>query len=195
MWKTVSVFPTGRSNNEARVQAMAYSHIRLRKFNTAKTYPEQKLDNDLSMSVRAGNFIFLRGQVGQTLDGGNVGVGNATVQTEQAMRNVKQLLEEQGARLADICKINIYITDPRYREAVYRVIGKRLKGVYPVSTGLVVQALARPEWLVEVDVFAVIPDKRMNAIAAPDDALQWKDTADRADKRRPASKTAKRGRK
>jgi enamine deaminase RidA (YjgF/YER057c/UK114 family) len=52
---------------------MAYSHVRLRKFNTAKTYPEQKLDNDLSMSVRAGGFVFLRGQVGQALDGGNVG--------------------------------------------------------------------------------------------------------------------------
>ncbi len=91
---------------------MAYSHVRLRKFNTPKTYPEQKLDNDLSMSVRAGSFVFLRGQVGQALDGSNVGLGDATAQAEQAMRNVKQLLEEQGAKLADVCKINIYITDP-----------------------------------------------------------------------------------
>jgi enamine deaminase RidA (YjgF/YER057c/UK114 family) len=173
---------------------MAYSHIRLRKFNTAKTYPEQKLDNDLSMSVRAGNFIFLRGQVGQALDGTNVGVGDAAAQAEQAMKNVKQLLEEQGARLADVCKINIYIIDPRYREAVYRAVGRWLKGVYPVSTGIVVQALARPEWLVEVDVFAVIPEKRMNAIAAPADELQWKDTADRADRRRAARKKSARGR-
>jgi enamine deaminase RidA (YjgF/YER057c/UK114 family) len=175
---------------------MAYSHVRLRKFNTAKTYPEQTLDNDLSMSVRAGSFVFLRGQVGQALDGSNVGIGDAAVQAEQAMRNVKQLLEEQGARLADVCKINIYITDPRYREAVYRVVGKWLKGVYPVSTGIVVQALARPEWLVEVDVFAVIPEKRLKAIPAAADELQWKETADRADKRRAAKKkTAKRGRR
>ena len=174
---------------------MAYSHVRLRKFNTAKTYPEQKLDNDLSMSVRAGSFVFLRGQVGQALDGRNVGIGDAAAQAEQAMRNVKQLLDEQGARLADVCKINIYITDPRYREAVYRVVGKWLKGVYPVSTGIVVQALARPEWLVEVDVFAVIPEKRMKSLAEPDEVLQWKDTADRADKRRAVKKTARRGRK
>ena len=44
------------------------------------------------------------------------------------------------------------------------------------------QALARPEWVVEVDVFAVIPEKRMKSLPAPDDVLQWKDTADRADK-------------
>src|SRR5215813_4712710 len=161
---------------------MAYSHIRLRKFNTAKTYPEQKLDNDLSMSVRAGNFVFLRGQVGQALDGGNVGVGDAAAQAEQAMKNVKQLLEEQGARLQDVCKINIYLIDPRYREAVYRVVGKWLKGVYPVSTGLVVQALARPEWLVEIDVFAVIPDSRLKTLAEPDERVQWKDSADRLDR-------------
>jgi enamine deaminase RidA (YjgF/YER057c/UK114 family) len=39
---------------------------------------------------------------------------------------------------------------------VYRVVGKWLNGVYPVSTGLVVEALARPEWLVEIDATAVI---------------------------------------
>jgi enamine deaminase RidA (YjgF/YER057c/UK114 family) len=171
---------------------MAYSHVRLRKFNTAKTYPEQKLDNDLSMSVRAGNFVFLRGQVGQALDGSNVGTGDAAAQTEQAMKNVKQLLEEQGAKLADICKITIYLTDPRYREAVYRVVGKWLKGVYPVSTGLVIQALARPEWVVEVDVFAVIPDSRLKSIPEPAEHLQWKDTADAVDKKKSAKSKAKR---
>ena len=43
-------------------------------------------------------------------------------------------------------------------EAVYRAVGRHLKGVFPVSTGLVVSALARPEWLVEVEATAVIPD-------------------------------------
>jgi enamine deaminase RidA (YjgF/YER057c/UK114 family) len=45
---------------------------------------------------------------------------------------------------------------------VYRTIGQWLKGVYPVSTGIVVAGLARPEWLVEVDVIAVIPDAAAN---------------------------------
>jgi enamine deaminase RidA (YjgF/YER057c/UK114 family) len=167
---------------------MTYSHTRLRKFNTKKTYPEQTLDNDLSMSVRAGNTIFLRGQVGQALDGSMVGVGDAAAQSEQAMRNVRQLLEEQGGKLADICKIVIYITDPRYREAVYKVVGKWLKGVYPVSTGLVVQGLARPEWVMEIDAYAVIPESRMKNIQEPPAALQWKDTADKADRAKKATK-------
>jgi enamine deaminase RidA (YjgF/YER057c/UK114 family) len=83
-----------------------------------------------------------------------VGIGDAAAQAEQAMANVKMLLEEAGSKLADICKVTIYLTDVRYREAVYRVIGRWLKGVHAVSTGLTVVALARPEWVVEVDVIA-----------------------------------------
>ena len=137
------------------------AHQRLRRFNTKDTYPEQDLDNDLCQVVVArGTMVFVRGQVGQDLvSRESVAVGDAAGQTEQAMANVKELLEEAGSSLDHICKITIYITDPRYREAVYRTVGRWLKGVFPVSTGLVIQALARPEWLVEVDVIAVIPDE------------------------------------
>ena len=137
------------------------THRRLRPFNTRDTYPEQRLDNDLCQGVVAGNTVYLRGQVGQDLDtSASVGIGDVEAQAEQAMRNVAQLLGEAGSRLEDVVKIVIYLVDPRYREPVYRVVGRWLKGVYPVSTGVVVSALARPEWLVEIDVTAVIPDGR-----------------------------------
>ncbi len=135
-------------------------HQRLRRFNTKDTYPEQRLDNDLCQVVVArGTTVFVRGQVGQDLDTSrSVAIGDAAGQAEQAMANIETLLAEAGSALDHIAKVTIYITDPRYREDVYRVIGRWLKGVFPVSTGLVIQALARPEWLVEVDVIAVIPD-------------------------------------
>ena len=137
------------------------SHTRLRRFNTRDTYPEQRLDNDLAQAVVAGNIVFLRGQVGQDLETReSVGIGDPAAQAEKAMSNVALLLEEAGARLEDVCKITIYLTDPRYREPVYQTVGRWLRGVYPVSTGLVVSALARPEWLVEIDVIAVIPAQR-----------------------------------
>ena len=136
------------------------AHQRFRKFNTKDTYPEQNLDNDLCQVVRArGEMVFVRGQVGQDLDTSrSVALGDAGGQAEQAMDNIERLLDEAGSTLGHIAKITVYLTDPRYREAVYRVIGGRLKGVFPVSTGLVVQALARPEWVVEIDVIAVIPE-------------------------------------
>lgn len=135
-------------------------HTRIRAFNTKDTYPEQNLDNDLCQAVVArGRTVFLRGQIGQDLDTSeSVCIGDAEGQTEQAMKNIKMLLEEAGGQLEHICKVTIYLIDPRYREPVYRTVGKWLKGVHPVSTGIVVTALARPEWLVEVDATAVIPD-------------------------------------
>lgn len=136
------------------------THKRIRKFNTRDTYPEQKLDNDLCQAVVArGMMVFVRGQVGQDLETSkSVAIGDPAGQAEKAMANIKMLLEEAGAKLEHICKITIYIIDPRYREPVYRAVGKWLKGVHPVSTGIIVSALARPEWLVEVDAIAVIPD-------------------------------------
>jgi enamine deaminase RidA (YjgF/YER057c/UK114 family) len=134
------------------------AHTRIRKFNTRDTYPEQKLDNDLCQAVVAGNTIYLRGQVAQDLDtGASVAVGDPAGQAEQVMRNIDTLLRECGSELSHIVKATIYVTDIRYREPVYLVAGRWLKGVFPVFTGLVVVALARPEWLVEIDVVAVVP--------------------------------------
>jgi len=140
---------------------MVMIHTRIRPFNTRDTYPEQRLDNDLCQAVVArGRLVFLRGQVGQDLDTReSVCIGDASGQAEKAMANIKLLLEEAGAKLEHVCKITIFITDPRYRESVYRAVGRQLKGVFPVSTGLVVSGLARPEWLVEVEAMAVIPDE------------------------------------
>ena len=137
------------------------SHRRIRPFNTRETYPEQNLDNDLCQAVVAGNTVYLRGQIGQDLDTReSVGVGDVEAQAERAMANIAMLLEESGAKLEDIVKIVVYLTDIRYREPVYTVMGRWLKGVFPVSTGLVVTALARPEWVVEIDATAVIPEGR-----------------------------------
>jgi enamine deaminase RidA (YjgF/YER057c/UK114 family) len=130
-------------------------HTRIRPFNTKHTYPEQTLDNDLCQAVIAGKTIYLRGQVAQDLDTReNTGIGNPAGQAEKIMQNITLLLTECGAGLGNICKVTVYLTDIRYREPVYRVLGHHMRGVHPVFTGLVVVALARPEWLVEVDVIA-----------------------------------------
>jgi enamine deaminase RidA (YjgF/YER057c/UK114 family) len=134
-------------------------HRRIRPFNTRDTYPDQDLDNDLCQAVVAGNTVYLRGQIGQDIDTSeSVGIGDVEAQTEQAMHNIDTLLREAGSELAHVVKVTIYLIDIRYREPVYRVVGKWLKGVHPVSTGIVVHSLARPEWLVEIDAIAVIPE-------------------------------------
>lgn len=121
---------------------------------------QQKLDNDLCQAVIArGTTVFLRGQCPQDLDTAkNIGSHDPVEQTHKVMQNIKQLIEECGGKMEHLVKVVVYITDVRHREAVYRTMGEYIKGVHPVSTGLVVSALARPDWLVEIDGTAVIPD-------------------------------------
>jgi enamine deaminase RidA (YjgF/YER057c/UK114 family) len=134
-------------------------HTRIRKFNTKDTYPEQNLDNDLCQAVitEGGKIIWLRGQCPQNLDDAiNIASNDPVEQTHKVMQNISQLIKEAGGEMKHLVKISVYITDIKNREAVYRTIGEYTKGVHPASTGLVVQALARPEWLVEIEATAVI---------------------------------------
>ena len=137
---------------------VAGGHVRVRPFNTRDTYPEQALGNDLCQAVIAGNTIYLRGQVAQDLDTReNVAVGDAAGQAAKVMDNIELLLAECDASLGHIVSCHVYLTDIVHREPVYRALGERMQGVFPVFTGLVVEALARPEWLVEVTAVAVKP--------------------------------------
>ena len=138
------------------------AHHRIRKFNTGDTYPEQNLDNDLCQAVvtQGGKTVWMRGQCPQNLDDAkNIDSHDPAEQTHKVMHNIRQLVTEAGGEMAHVVKLVVYITDIRHREAVYRTMGEYIKGVHPVCTGLVVQALARPEWLVEIDATAVIPDE------------------------------------
>ena len=142
-------------------ESFEMTHQRIRKFNTKDTYPEQNLDNDLCQAVvtKAGRTVWMRGQCPQNLDDArNIDSYDPAEQTHKVMQNIRQLIEEAGGDMSHLVKLVVYITDVRHREAVYRTMGAYIKGVYPVSTGLVVQALARPDWLVEIDATAVIPD-------------------------------------
>ncbi len=138
------------------------THQRIRKFNTRNTYPEQNLDNDLCQAVvtHGGRTVWIRGQCPQSLDDAkNIDSHNPAEQTHKVMQNICQLIGEAGGNISHLVKVVVYITDVRHREAVYKTMGEYIKGIHPVSTGLVVQALARPDWLVEIDATAVIPDE------------------------------------
>ena len=137
------------------------THQRIRPFNTKETYPEQCLDNDLCQAVVTfgGKTVWMRGQCPQNLDDAkNIGNLDPAAQTHKVMQNIRQLITEAGGEMSHLVKLVVYITDIRYRETVYQTMGNYIKGVHPVCTGLVVQALARPEWVVEIDATAVIPD-------------------------------------
>ena len=131
---------------------------RFRKFNTRDVYPGGRHDNDMCMTVRAGNRIFLRGQTGFDLDQRMRDPADAAAQADQAMQNARVLLEEAGSSLDHVTMVTTYLTDPAYRLPVYRIVAEHLRGNHTVGTGLIVKGLALPEMKVEIDLEAVIPE-------------------------------------
>jgi enamine deaminase RidA (YjgF/YER057c/UK114 family) len=106
--------------------------------------------------VRTGNLVFIAGQVAQDARGQVVGPGDFPTQAVQVFENLKCALSAAGLDLTHLVKVTIYITDARYRDPLREVNLRYLATDKPVSTLLVVAALARPEYLIEIDAIAAI---------------------------------------
>jgi enamine deaminase RidA (YjgF/YER057c/UK114 family) len=133
-------------------------HQRLRRYHSNAVrygFAQQALDCDFCMAVRAGEQIILRGQTGTDLNEVMHGAGDPIAQAEQAMDNVAVLLSEAGAALTDVVKATVFVTDRAFLAGVAEVVLRRLNGVTPCFSALVVKGLASPELLMEVDITAV----------------------------------------
>jgi len=133
-------------------------HKRHRPHNVRDQHAERNIRSDMCSVVDSGGRLFVRGQVGYTVhatDRKLVGPGDPAAQADQAMKNVRQLLEEVGARLQEICKVKIWVTDRAFLEPVMNVVGRHLKGIPVAYTLVIVDGLARAEMLVEIDVDVV----------------------------------------
>jgi enamine deaminase RidA (YjgF/YER057c/UK114 family) len=136
-------------------------HTRLRKYqskNARYGTEQQPLECQFCMAVRVGDRVLLRGQTGVDLDEVLHGPGDAVAQAEQAMHNVTMLLGEAGARLSDVVKATVFVTDRAFLAGVCDVVLARLSGVNAAFSALIVKGLASPELLMEVDITAVIAD-------------------------------------
>ena len=134
------------------------AHDRFRRFNTRGRWPNQAIDYDVSLMVRAsGRYLFLGGLTGFDLQGEFHGKDDPGAQADQAMKNLTILLEEAGGALDHVCKVTTYLLDRAHREPVYNAVARHLRGVAPCGTGLIVSGLAMAEMLVEFDVDIVLP--------------------------------------
>jgi enamine deaminase RidA (YjgF/YER057c/UK114 family) len=133
-------------------------HRRHRLHNVRDQHAERNIQSDMCSVVDSGERLFVRGQVGYTIHATErklVGPGDPAAQADQAMKNVRQLLEEVGARLQDICRVKVWVVDRAFLEPVMNVVGRHLKGIHPVYSEVIVDGLARPEMLMEIDVEVV----------------------------------------
>jgi enamine deaminase RidA (YjgF/YER057c/UK114 family) len=101
---------------------------------------------------------------------------DAAEQTDRALSNLAMQLAAGGSSLFDVCKITVQITDRAHRIAVYNAIGRHFRGIHPVSTGLIVTALSRPESLVAIDTHvlrAPLPDGHLRVRKYHSNAVRY----------------------
>lgn len=116
-----------------------------------------------SQCIRAGNLLFISGQVAWDRKGNVIALGDAGGQARQAFENMRQLLKAAGGSLDDIVKLTFYLTNIEHWEAVRRVREEVFRPPYPAATTAQVSSLRFPEFLLEVDAIAVVTEPRRRA--------------------------------
>jgi len=106
--------------------------------------------------ARAGKTLYIAGQVARDRDGKLVGRGEFETQARQVFTNLKNILEEAGGSLQHIVKMTSFLTHAHYRDVFRNVRQAVFTEPLPPNTLLVVQSLAKPEYLIEVEAIAVL---------------------------------------
>ena len=106
--------------------------------------------------VRAGNLVFVSGQVARGADGQTVGVGDVEAQTEQAMENLRAVLATAGASFENVAFMRIYLRNIADRERSGAVRRRMCGAALPASTLVEVSALSHPDYLIEIEAIAVL---------------------------------------
>ena len=122
----------------------------------AHLLPDGPAAMSVAGAIRSGDRVFLSGRSALRPDGSVAGLGDAAAQADAALDHIEAALTAAGGSLRDVTKLTTSLVDRAHRKQVYDTIGRRLKGVFPVSTGLIVAGLSHPELMVQIDAEAVV---------------------------------------
>jgi len=109
-----------------------------------------------SRAVKVGNFVFVGGTTTTTPEGVVEGEGDAYLQTKIVLQKIQQALAKANAKLSEVYRVRIYVTDIKRAQEYMRAYSEFFKEIKPVTILVEVKALARPAHLVEIEADAII---------------------------------------
>lgn len=111
-----------------------------------------------SRAVKVGPYISVGGTAPVDADGKTVGTGDVFTQTKQCFEIIKDALEQAGSGLHDIVRTRVILTDIDTWKQAIEARKEYCQDVRPVDTIMAVTRFVNPEWLVEIEVDAVMSD-------------------------------------
>jgi enamine deaminase RidA (YjgF/YER057c/UK114 family) len=112
----------------------------------------------ISRAVRIGNLIAVAGTAPLGPDGKTVGVGDPKAQAQRCFEISRVALEQLGARLQDVIRTRILLTQIENWKAVAEVHGEFFRDIRPVNTIMQVSSFIDPDWLIETEVDAMVTE-------------------------------------
>lgn len=109
-----------------------------------------------SRAVKVEKVVHVSGTTATDSEGNIVGIGDARAQTVQALKNIQRTLESVDARLEDVVRTRIYVTDIMRWEEIGKAHGAFFKEIRPATTMVEVKSLVNAEMLVEIEAEAIL---------------------------------------
>ena len=105
-----------------------------------------------------GTLVFISGMTASQKDGSIAGIGNVEAQTRQVCENLKAAVEQAGGTLQDICRVDVYVRNMEHFSTIHKVRMEYFHPPLPASTMVEVTKMTSPDYLIEINAIAVLPD-------------------------------------
>lgn len=109
-----------------------------------------------SRAVRVGNHVAVGGTAPIDAEGKTIGLGDPAAQTRQCLKVIEAALEQAGASLRDVVRTRTFLTRIADWHEVAKVRGEYFRDIRPVDTVVEVNGFINAEWLIEIEVDAVV---------------------------------------
>lgn len=105
-----------------------------------------------------GKLVFISGMTARRQDGTIAGIGDIETQTRQVCENLKSAVEAAGGTMEDICRVDVYVRNMEHFDRIHKVRREYFRGIPPASTMVEVTKMTSPDYLIEINAIAVLPD-------------------------------------